>query len=119
MKTACLAVLVVLAALSSAVAAFAQATPPPPAASPTERNGLSEQLDRLNVTIDRRQAHGHISRDDAAAAHREVYDIQSDVADARLRNGGQVSVDEHFRLQDRINKLQAQIDSERTGGPHH
>jgi hypothetical protein len=30
-----------------------------------------------------------------------------------------VSVDEHFRLQDRINKLQAQIDSERTGGPHH
>lgn len=118
MKTACLAALVAFAAMSSPVVALAQATAPP-ASPPTERNGLNEQLNRMNLAIDRRLAHGHISKDAAAAAHREVYDIQSDVQDVRLRNGGQVPVDEHFRLQDRVNKLQEQIDSERIGAPSH
>jgi hypothetical protein len=119
MKIARLAALVVFAALSSPIAVLAQATAPPRAAPPTERNGLDEQLHRLDVTIDRRLAHGHISRHDAAAAHRDVYDIQSDVADVRLRNGGQVPSDEHFRLQDRVNKLRERIDSERIGGSPH
>jgi hypothetical protein len=118
MKTAFLAVLTTLAALSSPLVVVAQAAPPP-AGPPTERNGLNEQLRKLDVTIDRRLAHGRISKDAAAAAHREVYDIQSDVTDARLRNGGEVSVDEHFRLQDRVNKLREQIDSERIGSPSH
>ncbi|HEX4741331.1 MAG TPA: hypothetical protein VH353_08380 [Caulobacteraceae bacterium] len=119
MKTTCLVALVVFAALSSPAAAPAQNTAPPRAAPPTERNGLNEQLHRLDVSIDRRLAHGHISKHDAAAAHREAFDIQSDLADARLRNGGQVPSDEHFRLQDRVNKLQEQIDSERIGGTPH
>ena len=119
MKTACLAALVTFAALSSPAAAPAQDTAPPRAVPPTERNGLNEQLRRLDAAIDRRLAHGHISRHDAAGAHREVFDIQSDLSDTRLRNGGQVPPDEHFRLQDRVNKLQDQIDRERTGGPPH
>jgi hypothetical protein len=119
MKTACLTALVAFAVLSSPVAALAQTTAPPRAAPPTERNGMTEQLHRLDITIDRRLAHGHISRDDAAAAHQEVYDIQSDLADVRLRNGGEVPSDEHFRLQDRVNKLREKIDSERMGAPSH
>ncbi|HSZ51636.1 MAG TPA: hypothetical protein VK801_08695 [Caulobacteraceae bacterium] len=119
MKTACLAALAVLAALSSPVVAFTQTSAPPRAPPPSERNGVTEQLHRLSITIDRRLAHGHISKDDAAAAHREVDDIQSDLADVRLRNGGQVPSDEHFRLQDRVNKLKEKIDSERIGAPSH
>ena len=119
MKIACLATLATLATLSAPAAAPAQDTAPPRVAPPTERNGLNEQLHRLDVSIDRRLAHGHISKHDAAAAHREIFDIQSDVADARLRNGGQVPSDEHFRLQDRVNKLQEQIDRERIGGAPH
>ena len=119
MKTACMAAVVVFAALSTPAAVPAQDTAPPRAAPPSERNGLSEQLHRLDVRIDRRLAHGHISKHDAAAAHREVYDIQSDLADVRLRNGGQVPSDEHFRLQDRVNKLSEKIDSQRIGPPSH
>ena len=118
MKSACVSALVVLAALSSPVGALAQGAPPA-VAPPSERNGVSEQLRRLDATIDRRLARGHISKDDAAAAHREVYDVQSDVADVRLHNGGEVPSDEHFRLQDRVNKLQQKIDSERIGGAPH
>ncbi|HEY2049242.1 MAG TPA: hypothetical protein VGH03_07855 [Caulobacteraceae bacterium] len=119
MKTARFAALVVFATLLSPAEVPAQDTAPPRASPPTERNGLGEQLHRLDVGIDRRLAHGHISRHDAAAAHRELYDIQSDLADVRLRNGGQVPSDEHFRLQDRVNKLSEKIDSERTGPPSH
>jgi hypothetical protein len=119
MKTACLTALVVLAILPSTSATLAQTTAPPRAPPPSERNGVTEQLQRLSITIDRRLAHGHISKDDAAAAHREVDDIQSDLADVRLRNGGQVPSDEHFRLQDRVNKLKEKIDSERIGAPSH
>ena len=119
MKTACLAALGVFAVLSSPAAIAAQTTAPPHAPPPTERNGVSEQLHRLSITIDRRLAHGHISKDDADAAHREVDDIQSDLADVRLRNGGQVPSGEHFRLQDRVNKLKEKIDSERIGAPSH
>jgi hypothetical protein len=79
----------------------------------------AQRAERGDRAIDRRLAHGHISKDDAAAAHREVDDIQSDLADVRLRNGGQVPSDEHFRLQDRVNKLKEKIDSERIGAPSH
>ncbi|HEY1926498.1 MAG TPA: hypothetical protein VGG92_03455 [Caulobacteraceae bacterium] len=119
MKTACLAALVAFAAFSCPVAGLAQTTAPPRAPPPSERNGVTEQLHRLSITIDRRLAHGHISKDDAAAAHRDVDDIQSDLADVQLRNGGQVPSDEHFRLQDRVNKLKEKIDSERIGAPSH
>jgi hypothetical protein len=97
----------------------AQDQAPTRVSPPTERNGVNEQLRRLNVTIDRRLAHGRISKDDAVAAHREVNDIQAEVTDDRLHNGGQVSERDHFALQDRINKLREKIDSERTGAPPH
>ena len=119
MRKACLAALVALAALPTPAAVAAQTTAPPRAPPPSERNGVTEQLNRLSITIDRRLTHGHISKDNAAAAHREVDDIQSDLADVRLRNGGQVPPDEHFRLQDRVNKLKEKVDSERIGSPGH
>ncbi|MBV8681385.1 MAG: hypothetical protein JO111_00825 [Caulobacteraceae bacterium] len=112
MKTECLAALAAVSALSLPLAGVAQGQSNPPR-QPSERNGLNEQLDHLNATIDRRLAHGRMSKDDAENARREITDIQAEATDTRLRDGGTISEADHFALQDRVNKLKAKIDSER------
>jgi len=116
MKTVVLAVLA--AAATAALPALAVAQPAPgPVQAPSARDSLTEQIDRLSATIDRRLARGRLTQLQADQAHRQINDLQAELSDDRLKNGGQLSEADRFGLQARISTLKAQIDRERaTGG---
>ncbi len=109
---------IVLAALALATAfppmAWAQATQPP-SPQPSARDGLNEQLIAIGARIDSRLERGRLSPEIARKAHLEVNDLQADVYDLRLRDGGQLSEADRFALKARINRLEDLIESERTG----
>jgi outer membrane murein-binding lipoprotein Lpp len=101
---------IVFTAISGGAAAQA------PVAFPSARNGLNEQLDRLSATIDRRVAHGRMSLQDAERARREVNNLQAETSDDRVKNGGQLTEADRFRLQARISQLKAETDQARPQG---
>ncbi len=114
MKTMLVAVLGVIA-MSPKVAAAAQ-PPPPSIEHPSARNGLNEQLGEVLARIDRRQARGDLSAEDAKHARLEVTDLQAQITEAQSRDGGHLTETDRFDLQGEIHQLEDKIDHERPAG---
>ncbi len=84
---------------------------------PSGRNGLDGQLSAISSKIERFASHGQMSQRNARLARREVNDLQAEVADDRLRNGGQLSEGDRFELQARIRALDDEVDHKLTVNP--
>jgi hypothetical protein len=109
--------MILLAALSAGLLSPGMASSQGPAPSirqPSARNTLNEQPTAIGERIDRRLARGRLSPEAAAQAHREIDDIQAQLADERLRDGGQLSEADRFAAEGRIRGLEDQIEGERT-----
>jgi hypothetical protein len=97
--------------------AIAGAQPPAPSIGhPSNRDGLNEQLGEVLARIDRRQARGELSAEDAKHARLEVTDLQSQITEAQSRDGGRLSESDRFDLQGEIHQLEDKIDHERAPG---
>jgi hypothetical protein len=113
MKTAALALLAMIAATP----AFAQQERPdgPTLDHPSARNRLSEQLGEVGARIDHRLGEGRLSADYADQARRKVNDLQAEISDGQIRNGGQLTEGDRFAIQEQIHQLVEEID--RNSGP--
>jgi hypothetical protein len=109
-------VLTILAAIASPLAAVAQHQPPT-LDHPSARNLIGEQLDEVATRIQHRETDGRLSHEQAVNAQREVYDLQSELADERLRDGGQLNEGDRFALQEKVRQLILKIDQESADGP--
>ncbi len=87
---------------------------------PSARDPFVEQLRAVAARIDRREADGRLSRDDADHARLEINDLEAQIADVRVRDGGQLTEADRFALQDQIHKLEDKLNAERpaVGAPH-
>jgi hypothetical protein len=113
MKTVVLALIAAVACASAAVGAQPNQ---PTIDHPSARNLLDEQLSEVSARIGHRLADGRLTQRQAHEAQLVINDIQSEAADKRLQDGGQLTEQDRFGLQERIRQLIDQIDRE-SGAP--
>jgi len=109
---------IVLALMAAIVSApcVALAQDRPTLDHPSARNLIGEQLDEVATRIQHRETDGRLSHEQAVDAQREVYDLQSELADERLRDGGQLNEGDRFALQEKVHQLILKIDQESADG---
>ena len=109
-------VIAALVVASAPTFVAAQAQPLNLSSETAGRLSISDQVRGLAAKLEAEVALKRISSSNADRVHRELNEVQAQIAADRDRHGGRNTVAERFDLQDQVDKIADEIQKDTVGG---